>query len=479
MTHLRDGELETAVEMAGALRAGDVTSGELVDRARERAEASQPSTHAFSQLWAETEPWSPDGPLAGVPIAVKDLYDVAGRETSGCSRVYAGRLATRDAVTVERIRAAGLAMFGKTNQHELAFGGTNLYSACGPTGNPWDPSRMTGGSSGGSAAAVAAGIVPFATGSDTGGSIRIPASLCGAFGLKVTTGSIPIDGLLPLAPSLDTPGPLAATAADLRLLYRVLAGLPIDALVEPPPDDARGLRLGVVGGYFDRSIRRAIRAGVGLCVQKFEGWGASCDQVDGEGIDDSRTVWRTLASAEFAAAHPGLAGRLDEILDHAIVRDFRAGATMPPERVEAAAARRAEITGSFAGWLAGRDALVIPSTAYAAPPGSARELDGVDGPIDLERVGPGWFTSSINLAGLPAVSLPGFHDGEGMPFGVTLVGRPGSEEQLLSLAALWETGSDPRPRTVALALDATAPDATAPDATAPDATAPDSTAPGS
>src|SRR5205823_1854876 len=151
------------------------------------------------------------GGLEGVPIAVKDLYDVAGFETTGCSRIYAGRVAERDAPTIRRVRGAGLIMVGKTNQHELAFGGTNLYSACGRTGNPWDPRRMTGGSSGGSAAAVAAGVVPWALGSDTGGSIRIPASMCGIFGLKPTAGRLSIEGVLPLAPSLDCPGPMAGT----------------------------------------------------------------------------------------------------------------------------------------------------------------------------------------------------------------------------------------------------------------------------
>jgi aspartyl-tRNA(Asn)/glutamyl-tRNA(Gln) amidotransferase subunit A len=446
---IADGELETALEMSAALRAGDVSAAELADRARMRAETWQLATRAFSQLWPESEGWAADGPLAGVPIAVKDLYDVAGRETSGCCSVYAGRVADRDAVTTARMRAAGLAMIGKTNQHELAFGGTNLYSACGATGNPWDPRRMTGGSSGGAAAAVAAGIVPFATGSDTGGSIRIPSSLCGTFGLKVTTGSIPIDGLLPLAPSLDTPGPLAATAGDLRLLYRVLAGREPFA-AEPSddrsPEDARGLRLGVVGGYFERNVHPEIRAGVHDVVGAFQGWGASADAVDGDGIDDSRVVWRTIASREFAEAHPALAGRLDEVLDPAIVRDFTAGLAADPAAAHAANDRRAEIARWFAERLTGRDVLVVPSTGYPAPPPEAHELDlGPGGVIDLARVGPGWLTSAVNLAGLPAVSLPAGRSSEGLPFGVSLIGPAGSEERLLALAALWEAGTAYRP----------------------------------
>jgi aspartyl-tRNA(Asn)/glutamyl-tRNA(Gln) amidotransferase subunit A len=442
---IADGELETALEMAASLAAGDVSAAELADRARARAETWQPATRAFSQLWPDAEYWVADGPIAGVPVAVKDLYDVAGRETTGCCRVYAGRVAERDAVTTARIRAAGLAMIGKTNQHELAFGGTNLYSACGATGNPWDPARMTGGSSGGAAAAVAAGIVPFATGSDTGGSIRIPSSLCGTFGLKVTTGSIPIDGLLPLAPSLDSPGPLAATAADLRLLYRVLAGRPpfaADASDDRAPEDARGLRLGVVGGYFERNVHPDVRHGVHAVTRAFEGWGAWVEPVDGEGVDDSRVVWRTIASIEFVRAHPTLRDRLDDVLDPAIVRDVAAGLATSPDAARAANDRRAEIGRWFAERLAGHDALVVPSTGYAAPAPGAHELDlGPGGVIDLQRVGPGWLTSAVNLAGLPAVSLPAGRSGDGLPFGVSLIGPHGSEERLLALAALWETGS--------------------------------------
>ncbi len=445
---IADGELETALEMAAALRTGEVSAADLTDRVRARAETWQLSTRAFSQLWSDPEPWSEDGPLAGVPIAVKDLYDVAGRETTGCCRVYAGRIADRDAVTTARIRAAGLAMVGKTNQHELAFGGTNLYSACGATGNPWDPSRMTGGSSGGAAAAVAAGVVPLATGSDTGGSIRIPSSLCGTLGLKVTTGSIPIDGLLPLAPSLDTPGPLAATGGDLLVLYRVLDGRPPFAqeVDEGPPETARGLRLGVVGGFFERNVHPAILAAVGDVARAFEGWGASTEAVDGEGVDDSRVVWRTIASMEFAAAHPALGDRLHEVLDPAIVRDFEAGLATSGDAARAANGRREEIGRWFAERLAGRDALVVPTTGYPAPASDAGELDlGAGGVIDLRRVGPGWLTSVVNLAGLPAVSLPAGRSQEGMPFGVSLIGPAGSEERLLGLAALWEAGTGYRP----------------------------------
>src|SRR5439155_7103301 len=319
-----EGAPETAVGMAAALRAGEVSSVELVSRALERLEAWQPVTNAFSQVWAsQALAWAAEadrdreGGFAGVPLAVKDLYDVEGFQTTGCSRVYAGRVAERDAPTIRNVRGSGLVMVGKTNQHELAFGGTNLFSASGRTRNPWEPSRMTGGSSGGSAAAVAAGVVPWGLGSDTGGSIRIPASLCGTFGLKVTTGSIPIGGMLPLAPSMDARGPLAATVADLRGLYHVLAGLP-DAPATVP-DDARGVRLGVLGGYYAEHVHREAVRAVEAMTSAFEGAGATVAPVAGRGIVEARGVWRRICSAEFVAAHPRAVARREELLDPDIV----------------------------------------------------------------------------------------------------------------------------------------------------------------
>ena len=446
MTALRDGELETALEMVAAVRGRAVTGGELVERAQARAAAWQPAILTFSQLWPEPEAADRGGPFAGVPVAVKDLFDVAGRETTGCCRAYAGRVAARDAPAVQALRSAGLAIVGKTNQHELALGGTNRYSACGRPGNPWDPARLTGGSSGGSAAAVAAGIVPFALGSDTGGSIRIPSSFCGTFGLKVTTGSITIDGMLPLAPSLDTAGPLAATAGDLRALYRVLVGSPDAAKDETVMADARGTRLVLVDGYFARHVHPEVASAVARVCADLEAAGAAVEPVDGSGIDDARAVWRATCFPGFADAHPQLSDRLDMVLDPAVVSAYRAGRAMGADERAAAADRRAIITAWFAGRLRGRDALVVPTTGYPAPFPEAKELDaGAAGTIDLERVAPGWFTCPVNLAGLPAVTLPAGRSSGGMPFGVTLIGPAGSEERLLALAALWEAATGYRP----------------------------------
>ena len=444
---IADGELETAAEMSAAVDAGAVSPSELVERSVRRAESWQATTNAFCSLWGD-EAMDVAGSIApggagpsGLPIAVKDLYDVAGRETTGCCRLYAGRIAERDAPTIGRVRAAGLVMIGKTNQHELALGGTNLYSSCGRTGNPWDPRRMTGGSSGGSAAAVAAGVVPWALGSDTGGSIRIPASFCGTFGLKPTTGRIPIDGLLPLAPTMDTPGPIAATAGDLAALYRILAGTPALAGARSRP-----YRLALVGGYFRDQVHPDVVRAVQQVAATFEAVGVMTEEVGGDGIDDARATWRLVCYPEFVDAHPALAGRWDAALDPAIRSAVQEGAVRSPRERADAAARRAEIERWFARRLEDADALLVPTTGYPAPLVDQGEFDlGEAGRIDLDRIGPGWFTCPVNLANLPAVNLPA-GSSEGMPVGVSLVGRPGDEEGLLTLAVSWEEASGYRAR---------------------------------
>src|SRR5689334_2653903 len=198
------------------------------------------------------------GPLHGMPISIKDLIDVAGQPTTAASRVRAGHVATRDATVVQRLREAGAVIIGKTNLHEFALGTTSEESAYGAVRNPRDPSRSAGGSSGGTAAAVALGMGTISVGSDTGGSIRIPAAASGVVGLKPTLGEIPTDGVVPLSSTFDHLGPITTNVADAAALYFVLAGKkPTSVDVAPPTT----IRLGALGGYFlallDADVRTA------------------------------------------------------------------------------------------------------------------------------------------------------------------------------------------------------------------------------
>jgi aspartyl-tRNA(Asn)/glutamyl-tRNA(Gln) amidotransferase subunit A len=448
-------ELETAVEMAAALAAGEIGPVELVERAASRAEAWQPWINAFSQLWADRAvelAWATDSlvpvgtqrpPFAGVPLAVKDLFDVAGAVTTGCCAAYRGRPpAEEDAPLIHRARRAGLVLVGKTNQHELAAGGTNLVSACGRTGNPWDPGRMTGGSSGGSAAAVAAGIVPWAFGSDTGGSIRIPASMCGTFGLKPTTGKLSIDGMLPLGPSLDCPGPIASTAGDLRLLTEVMVGEALGEVEGP----GRPYRVGLPDGYF-ADVHAEVAGVVQDTAKALEASGVRIEPVDGHGIEDARRVWMDVCTPEFTAAHPLLKDpRKRAQVAPSVVEWLEHGERIGEEERDRARRRRAEIGRWFRQRLEGLDALLIPTTAYPAPRPGVTEVDlAISGTVGLGRVGPGWLTCSVNLAGLPALSLPTGRSSDGMPIGVSLVGPEEQEGALLRLALVWESAEGYQP----------------------------------
>jgi aspartyl-tRNA(Asn)/glutamyl-tRNA(Gln) amidotransferase subunit A len=455
VSDLHDGELETALEMTMALTRGDVRASELVERAVHRAQAWQPVINAFSQLWAEealAEARAVDvalpgqrSPRSGIPLAVKDLFDVAGHETTGCSAAYRGRVAERDAPVVARIREIGMVMVGKANQHELAAGGTNAVSACGRTANPWDPGRITGGSSGGSAAAVAAGIVPFALGSDTGGSVRIPSSMCGTFGLKPTTGQISIEGMLPLSPSMDCPGPIASTVADLILLYDARPGPRPRRPARTRPGWRRLLRgrrtpyrVGVPDGFFAERVHQEALGAVAEAASVLEEAGVATDHVDGRGIEDARQVWGRVCFPEFAAAHRELRERR-HLVDPSVLAWIEEGERLTEEERADAARRREEIGRWFRKRLHRFDVLLIPTTPYPAPRHDQQTVDlGAAGAVELKRIGPGWLTSSVNLAGLPAMSLPAGRSSEGLPIGVSLVGRDDDEGTLFRLAGMWE-----------------------------------------
>jgi len=439
---------ESAVEMASGVAAGTVSPVALVERALERVERWQPVTNAFTQLLfgaaieearrieRAVAAGERMGPLAGVPVAVKDLFDVAGHETTGCCLAYRGTVARADAEVVRRLRAAGAVVVGKTNQHELAAGATNLVSACGPTANPWDPSRITGGSSGGSAAALAAGVVPVALGSDTGGSIRIPASFCGITGLKPTNGALPLDGVMPLAPSLDCPGPMAASARDLRVAWDAMAGRPSGGQDGGPRHGRRSA--GVLGGYFADRIHAEVVGGVRAVADALADAGWEVLDVDGDGIDDAPTVWADIGWTQFAAVHGQLLERPD-LLDPLTLSYLEYGRDVPPVQRMEARRRAGEIASWFAERLRDVHVLIAPATPFAAPRADEKEIEVREGEfLGIHGGATSVLTRPVNLAGLPAVALPTGTASEGLPLGVQLIGGRDSEPLLLHAAELLE-----------------------------------------
>jgi len=438
-------ELETAAEMAAAVASGDVSPVELVQRSLSRVQLWQDPTNAFTQLLygagleearrieEQVAAGEPVGPLAGVPIAVKDLFDVAGYDTTGCSHAYVGNRAHADAVVVRRMKAAGAIVVGKTNMHELAAGATNLVSACGPTANPWDITRITGGSSGGSAVVVATGIVPIALGSDTGGSIRIPSSFCGIGGLKPTHGALPLDGVMPLAPSMDCPGPMAGSIGDLALAWDVLAGP--DGGGPPSMREGPG-RVGVLGGWFLERIQPEVVEGVRAAARTLERLGVEVEPVDGSGVEDSLQTWSDYAWSQFAEVHGNLLEH-PELVDPLTYSYLEQGAAQSAEERMTTRVRAEEVAAWFGSRLRSVDVLLSPATPFPAPPADAEEVEVRTGvTLGVHRGAPSAMTRPVSLSGLPAMAIPSGLSGDGLPLGLQLIGGRRSERLLLETAAM-------------------------------------------
>jgi aspartyl-tRNA(Asn)/glutamyl-tRNA(Gln) amidotransferase subunit A len=420
-------------DLGRRLRRGETGAVELAREALAAAERWQPLINAFvtldpggalaaaARLEDELAAGRDRGPLHGIPVAVKDLVDTAGLRTTMGSRHFADHVPARDALVVARLRAAGAVIVGKTTTHELAYGPTGDRSANGPGRNPRDPSRMAGGSSAGSAAAVAAGIVPLAIGTDTGGSVRIPAALCGVAGLRPTSGTVPLDGVFPLSPSLDTVGPLAATVEDVALGRRALTGSPD----EPPPSPATRPRIGLVDttglGGVDPAIATALhelKEGVRPLASVREA------PVPFPDAAELARVYATVQSFEAARIHADRIARAPELFDPEVLARLQAAAEVTEAEYARAARRLADVRAGAAARLDGLDALLLPTVPILPPRLGAREGD----------FGGGWtsvraallaFTSPWSVLGLPALTLPG---------GGQLVGRPDADEALLAVA---------------------------------------------
>lgn len=431
-------DLRSVAEMSSALEERRVTASELVNISMDRIATWQTATNAFVAVLSDGArveaqaidsaivAGKPVGSLAGIPVAVKAAFDIAGRVTTGCSRALNGDAAGADADLVVRLRSAGAVVVGITNQHELGAGATGLVSADGATRNPHDVERLAGGSSSGSAIAVSTGAVPIAIGVDTGGSIRIPASFCGCWGLKPTQGTLSVTGILPLAPSLDCPGVMTAGADDLARSWSILGG----AVGASHPPRRVGVLVGGLWTRRDELASVALRA----AEATLRDGGVEIVEVDGTGIEDALRVWNEIAWSEFAKKYTG------QIDARALAPDTAAllrWGTRASAGLDAARQRRREIRTWFLHRLLQVDALMSPTTPYPAPRSADLEVDiGGGERLDVRRGGPASFTAPVSLAGLPAISAP--YDEGRLPIGVQLIGRPEDEESLLSAASVLE-----------------------------------------
>jgi aspartyl-tRNA(Asn)/glutamyl-tRNA(Gln) amidotransferase subunit A len=446
----------SALEIAAAVRAGKIRAREVVAGALARIAERDGALNAFTLVLSERALADADtidrrlaqgqdpGPLAGVPFAVKNLFDVAGVTTLAGSKINADRTpATRDATAVARLRGAGAVLVGALNMDEYAYGFSTENTHYGPTRNPHDPSRIAGGSSGGSAAAVAAGLVPLTLGTDTNGSIRVPSALCGVFGLKPTFGRVSRAGVAPLAWSFDHVGPLARHVTDLAAAFDSIAGPdPLDPVCSTRPAapcsgelgrGVDGLRLATLGGHF---ARLATEDALGAVARVARALGVSREVTLPE-VHRARAAAQVITASEAAAIH------LENLRTRAadfdpMTRDRLLAATLLPASAYVRAQRlRAWFRDRVAEVFRDADVLLAPTTPWTAPvigaPWTTR-IDGVDVPT---RGHLGAFTQSFSFVGLPVVSVPIVSPGS-LPLGVQLVGRPFEEAAVLRVAAQLE-----------------------------------------
>lgn len=463
--------------VAELLRKKSLSSAELTELLLRRIEQTEPQIHAFLTVCSEQaraqareadrrRAAGEDGPLLGVPLALKDVLVTRGIRTTAASRILENYIPPYDATVVQRLQAAGAVCLGKLNCDEFAMGSSTENSAFGPTRNPWDLARVPGGSSGGSAAAVAAGECFGSLGSDTGGSIRQPAALCGIVGLKPTYGRVSRYGLIAYASSLDQVGPMTRTVTDAAILLEATAGWdPADATSTPTEvpryaaqltAQVRGLRVGLPREFFGEGLQPEIRAAVSESVRILEKNGASVREVSLPHSVYAVPTYYMIATAEassnlarFDGVRYGLRLGEEEGLQamYSITRSRGFGAEVKRRIMLGTYALsagyydayylkalkvRTLIRRDFERVFDMADVVLTPTT----PTTAFRLGEKVGDPLQMYLSDV--YTISANLAGLPAISLPCGFDAEGLPIGLQLIGRDFEEQTLLNAAFLLE-----------------------------------------
>ena len=446
-------EFRDITEISSMLRKGKVSPVELAEDCLQRIERRNPELNAFIAITRESAmeqardaeaamargEWR--GPLHGIPIAIKDLIDTAGVRTTSASALHKDRVPPTDAEVVQRLRQAGAVIVGKNNLHEFAYGGSSLISYFGETHNPWNLGHITGGSSGGSAAAVAAGMVPAAIGTDTAGSIREPAALCGCVGLKPTYGRVSGRGVIPLSPSLDHVGPIAACVTDAAIVLQAIAGydaaditthdVPVIDYAAALKESPKTLRVGVPRAYFYEDLDPEVASAMEHALHGIETLVGSVAEVKLDVPTD-----RTLQTAESYAYHAAEIAKHADDYQPETLRRIRSG-----ENVSAAdyIERRRELDEArrrIAAAFAEIDILVTPTAPMAAPaiadltvnPNALR-------PAELRLLRN---TRPFNVWGLPAISVPCGFTASGLPIGLQIVGPRWREDLVLRLAYHYE-----------------------------------------
>jgi aspartyl-tRNA(Asn)/glutamyl-tRNA(Gln) amidotransferase subunit A len=467
----------SATEIAAAVRGGTLSAAAVTDAFLARIAAVDPQVGAFlavtadaarsaaAEVDAKVAAGTDPGKLAGVPIAIKDNLCTRGVATTCASKILDGFIPPYDATVITRLQDAGAVIIGKTNLDEFAMGSSCENSALGTTRNPWDLTKVPGGSSGGSAAAVAARLVPISLGSDTGGSIRQPAAFCGTLGLKPTYGRVSRFGLVAFASSLDQVGPFANTVDDIALVMEVLSGhdpkdstsLPIDApeLMDASIGDIKGLRVGIPGEYFADGISEPVRAAVMQVVDKLVELGAVVSHVSMPHTEYTLPAYYIVAPAEASSnlarydgvrygnraaktlSHSDLAEKTreqgfgPEVKRRILIGTYALSAGYYDAFYHKAMQVRTLIQRDFLKAFEQVDVLITPTTPTTAFGIGEKSDDPLA--MKLSDI----CTLSANLAGVPGISIPAGFDDAGLPFGVQFLGPALSEAMLLKVSRAY------------------------------------------
>jgi aspartyl-tRNA(Asn)/glutamyl-tRNA(Gln) amidotransferase subunit A len=460
----------TIARAAKALRARELSPLELTESYLRRIERLNPRVNAYVTVTAEraradarraTEDFAAGrirGPLHGIPIALKDLFETEGIRTTGGAKIHADHVPAQDCTVAKRLRDAGTILLGKLNTHEYAYGVTTNNPHFGPTRNPWNLAHIPGGSSGGSGAAIAAGLATATTGTDTGGSIRMPASVCGVVGLKPTYGRVSKAGVLPLSYLFDHAGPITRTVEDAALVLNAIAGYdPADATtVRTPVDDytrelgggLRGLRIGVPRAYFFDRLEDEVRAAVEQALAELRRLGADVRDVEIRGIEEGfgAIFGLVLAEAQEIHAHSLRTRPADFGAD---VRELLSPPAPDARSLMLGLRARDALSVSMRTAFESVDLLVTPTTPIVAARIGQENIryDGFDESVFGAMIR---CTGPFNTTGLPALSLPCGFTRAGLPVGLQIVGRPFDEVTIVRAGHAYEQATEWHERVPAL-----------------------------
>ncbi|HEX6943010.1 MAG TPA: amidase [Gemmatimonadaceae bacterium] len=442
-----------AIELADLIRKRRISPVEILEETLARIGQLNPRLNAFITVFGDQARQAAGRaerlvmqrrralpPLFGVPVSVKDIVFTTEAPTTAGSRIFGdGLIADQDAPVVRRLRRAGAIILGKTNLHEVALGVTSANEHFGPVRNPHDPERVAGGSSGGSAVAVATGMGPLSVGSDTRGSIRIPASCCGVSGLKPTRGLVSVEGVVPLSPSLDHVGPMARTAAECALMLEVMAGTRYEGrFVKASRKTARGMRVGV-SEFHLRDLDGAVQKPIDAAIRKLGKLGCRLSDVRMPVLDDAHVASIVISATEAVAYHDQFLKSRPEAYGPLVRQRLEAAYQWTALDLLRAEATLRAVTAAFSGLFENVDCLVgavlpvsPPRIGEATVVVNGKEVNVVDAFTRLN--------AAQNMAGVPALSVPcGMADK--LPVALQIIGAIGNDETVLRLGAAFQRAS--------------------------------------